>query len=169
MSILFDQLYWVLGLGIEPKDLTFWQVSARGVVVFLSALIMLRLGDKRFLSKRSAFDAVLGFILASMLARAVNGSVAFFPTIGAGFVLVGLHRLLAFLTRETHWFGNIIKGKAELVISNGAIDRAVMKANDLSEHDLLEDLRMNGNIGEIKRVKAAYYERNGQLSVVKDS
>jgi uncharacterized membrane protein YcaP (DUF421 family) len=43
-----------------------------------------------------------------------------------------------------------------------------MKANDLSKHDLLEDIRMNGNIGEINKVKAAYYERNGQLSVVKD-
>jgi uncharacterized membrane protein YcaP (DUF421 family) len=164
-----DEIYRVLGLGIGPTDLTFWQISLRGVIVFLSALIMLRLGDKRFLSKRSAFDAVLGFILASMLARAVNGSSAFFPTIGGGFVLVGLHRLLAFLTRDAHWFGNLIKGKAELLISNGEIDRAVMRANDLSEHDLLEDIRINGNIGEIKEVRAAYYERNGQLSVVKKS
>ena len=38
---------------------------------------MVRLGDKRFLSKKTAFDAILGFILASMLARAVNGYVCF--------------------------------------------------------------------------------------------
>jgi uncharacterized membrane protein YcaP (DUF421 family) len=126
------------------------------------------MGDKRFLSKRSAFDAVLGFILASMLARAVNGSSAFFPTLGGGFVIVALHRLLAFLTRNTHWFGNLIKGRAELVIENGIVNPAVMKANDLSKHDLIEDLRMNGNIGDVANVKAAYYERNGQVSVVKE-
>jgi uncharacterized membrane protein YcaP (DUF421 family) len=169
MSTLLEQIHLLLGLGIDPQELSFRQIAVRGVVVFLAALVMLRLGDKRFLSKRSAFDAVLGFILASMLARAVNGSAAFFPTLGGAFVLIGLHRLLAFLTRDNHWFGNMIKGKAELVISNGEADRAVMKANDLSEHDVLEDIRMNGNVGEIRNVKAAYYERNGQVSVVKES
>jgi uncharacterized membrane protein YcaP (DUF421 family) len=166
--MLLENLHSILGLDAEPKDLTFSQISLRGVIVFIAALVMLRLGDRRFLSKRSAFDAVLGFILASMLARAVNGSSAFFPTIGGGFVIVALHKFLAFLTRDMHWFGNLIKGKGELIIRNGTVDKAVMKANDLSEHDLLEDIRMNGNIGDIKNVKTAYYERNGQLSVVKD-
>jgi len=76
----------VLGLGVQPQNLNFFQISLRGIIVFIAALVMLRLGDKRFLSKRSAFDVVLGFILASMLARAVNGSSAFFPTIGGRFV-----------------------------------------------------------------------------------
>jgi uncharacterized membrane protein YcaP (DUF421 family) len=158
----------VLGLGVQPQNLNFFQISLRGIIVFIAALVMLRLGDKRFLSKRSAFDVVLGFILASMLARAVNGSSAFFPTIGGGFVVVLLHRLLAFLTRDAHWFGLLIKGRSDLVIEDGRINRAAMKANNLSEHDLIEDLRMNGNMGEIEKVKAAYCERNGQISVVKD-
>ncbi len=157
-----------LGLGADPKDFTFLQISLRGACVFVTTLIMLRLGDKRFLSKRSAFDALVGFILASMLARAVNGSSAFFPTLGGGFVIVGLHKILAFLTRDAHWFGNLVKGRAQLVIKEGKIDTTVMKGNDLSEHDLLEDVRMNGNMGQLHGVKAAYYERNGQLSVIKD-
>jgi hypothetical protein len=43
---------------------------------------MVRVANKRIFSKTTAFDAVLGFIMASMLARAVNGSAAFFPTLG---------------------------------------------------------------------------------------
>ena len=43
-----------------------------------------------------------------------------------------------------------------------------MKANNLSEHDLLEDLRMNGNTSKIEKVKSAYCERNGHISVVKE-
>src|SRR5678815_4424689 len=110
MNDIWLQVNSALGLSAEPKDLTLLQISLRGFMIFVATLIMLRLADRRFLSKRSAFDAVVGFILASMLARAVNGSSAFFPTIGGGFVVVGLHRILAFLTRDTHWFGNIIKG-----------------------------------------------------------
>jgi uncharacterized membrane protein YcaP (DUF421 family) len=60
----------------------------RGVIVFIATLAIIRCGDRRFLSQKTAFDAVLGFILASMLARAVNGTAAFFPTLGGGFVLV---------------------------------------------------------------------------------
>jgi len=43
-----------------------------------------------------------------------------------------------------------------------------MRANNLSEHDLAEDLRMNGNVSDLQKVKAAYYERNGHISVVKN-
>lgn len=168
MNSFLDFVSTVLGLNLDPRNLTFLQISLRGIVVFIATLIMVRLGDKRFLSKRSAFDAVLGFILASMLARGVNGSASFFPTLGGGFVLVMLHRLLAFLTRDMHWFGNLIKGRATLVVESGIVRKDAMLANNLSEHDLAEDLRMNGNVSDFTKVKAAYYERNGHISVVKN-
>ena len=168
MNDIWLQMNSVLGLSAEPKDLTLLQISLRGFMIFIATLIMLRLADRRFLSKRSAFDAVVGFILASMLARAVNGSSAFFPTIGGGFVIITLHRLLAFLTRQNHSLGTLIKGKVDVLINNGEIDKEVMRSNNLSRHDVLEDLRMNGNIEDLAKVKRAYYERNGQVSVVKD-
>src|SRR2546423_956720 len=94
-----------LGLGLQPKDLSLVHISARGIIVFLAALAMVRLGSRRFMAKLSAFDAILTFILASMLARAVNGSAAFFPTLGGGFVLIGMHRLIAALAFRWHWLG----------------------------------------------------------------
>ena len=88
MNHLYETLSQILGLEVDPQNLSFLQVSLRGVIVFIAALTMVRVGDRRFLGKLTALDAILGFILASMLARAVNGSVAFFPTLGAGFVIV---------------------------------------------------------------------------------
>ncbi|HEY2083163.1 MAG TPA: DUF421 domain-containing protein, partial [Verrucomicrobiae bacterium] len=131
-----------LGLGHEPKSLTFLQIALRGIIVFVVTLIMIRLGDKRFLSKKTAFDAILGLILASMLARAVNGSSAFWPTLGGGFVLVALHRLIAFLSRRWHKFGILVKGTSDLVIRDGQIVESGMVRNDLSVHDLQEDIRL---------------------------
>jgi hypothetical protein len=84
-----------LGLGVEPKDLTFVQISLRGIIVFLVTLITMRLGHKRSLSRKTPFDAVLLVILAAVLSRAINGSAAFFATLGGGVVLVLLHRLFA--------------------------------------------------------------------------
>src|SRR2546430_2848797 len=98
----FDTL---LGLGAEPKDLTFVQISLRGIIVFLATLIMVRLGHKRSLAHKTPFDAVLLVILASVLSRAINGSAAFFATLGGGLVLVVLHRAFAHLAYYSHRFG----------------------------------------------------------------
>src|SRR5439155_7529951 len=109
----------LLGLGARPEELTFIQISLRGVVVFIATLIMVRLGHKRSLSRKTAFDAVLLVILASVLSRAINGSAAFFATLGGGLVLVLLHRLLALIAFHSHWFGCLIKGRPDVILEDG--------------------------------------------------
>jgi len=167
MSILSVDISAVLGLGREATALTFTQISLRAVIVFAAALAIVRCGDRRFLSQKTAFDAVLGFILASMMARAVNGTAAFFPTLGGGFVLVMLHRVLAYWSRRSHTLGYVIKGRSDVVIRDGRIDEAVASRNRLSQHDLLEDLRLHGNVSDAADVALAVFERNGQVSVVR--
>ena len=41
---IYQALKDILGLGLEPKDLTFIQISLRGIVVFIASLAMVRLG-----------------------------------------------------------------------------------------------------------------------------
>jgi uncharacterized membrane protein YcaP (DUF421 family) len=157
----------VLGLGRDAAALTFTQISLRGVIVCVAALVIVRCGDRRVLSQKTAFDAVLGFILASMLARAVNGTAAFFPTLGGGFVLVMLHRALASWSRRSHALGLLIKGRSDVIIRDGTLDESLARRNRLSEHDLLEDIRLNGNVRDMRDVALAVFERNGDLSVVR--
>jgi uncharacterized membrane protein YcaP (DUF421 family) len=156
----------VLGIGLEPKDLTVLHVSLRGVVVFVAALIMVRIGDRRFLAKMNPLDVILGFILASMLARAVNGSSAFLPTIVGGFVLVLLHKAFAALAFHSHTFGRVVKGEEKLIIENGELCEATMRAHHISEKDLLEELRQEGNVSSPEHVERAWVERSGRISVV---
>src|SRR6476661_3153268 len=167
MTLLGLNLTTALGLGLSATDLTFTQISLRAVIVFVITVTIIRLGDRRFLSQKTAFDAVLGFILASMLARAVNGTAAFFPTLGGGFILVMLHRVLAYWSRRSHTLGNAIKGRSDVIIRDGQVDEAVTSRNRLSEHDLLEDLRLHGNVSQPADVALAVFERNGHISVVR--
>lgn len=157
----------VLGLGREARDLTLIQVCLRGVIVFSAALVMIRCGDRRFLSQKTAFDAVLGYILASMLARAVSGTAAFWPSLGGGFVLVLLHRVLAYWGRRSHALGNLIKGRSDVVIRDGNLDERVVSRNRISMHDVQEDIRLHGNVRSIEDVALGVLERNGQISVVR--
>src|SRR5438132_130368 len=139
----------LLGLGARPEELTFVQISLRGVIVFVATLIMVRLGHKRSLSRKTAFDAVLLVILASVLSRAINGSAAFFATLGGGVILVLLHRLLAFVAYHSHWFGCLIKGEAEVIVENGEPILPIMRRNHVSIHDLEEDLRLEARTEDL--------------------
>src|SRR5207244_10054145 len=127
----FDTL---LGLGAEPKDLTFVQISLRGIIVFLATLIMVRLGHKRSLAHKTPFDAVLIVILASVLSRAINGSAAFFATLGGSLVIVLIHRLFALIAYHSHAFGILIKGQPEVLVENGDLVIGTIRRNHISKH-----------------------------------
>jgi uncharacterized membrane protein YcaP (DUF421 family) len=156
-----------LGLGAQPKDLTFLQISLRGIIVFLATLAMVRIGHKRSLARKTAFDAVLIVILASVLSRAINGNSAFFATIGGGVVIVLVHRLFAFIAFHSHWFGCLLKGRPEVIVEDGNLILATMRRNHISEHDLEEDLRLDAQMEGTSKVKIARVERSGDISFIK--
>jgi uncharacterized membrane protein YcaP (DUF421 family) len=167
MNAFWNSFEVLLGLGAEPKDLTFFQVSLRAIIVFLVTLATVRLGHKRSLSRKTPFDAVLLVILASVLSRAINGSAAFFATLGGGVVLVVLHRLFAFLTFYSHGFGILIKGTPDVVVRNGRRDQAMMWRNHVSEHDLDEDIRLSAHTDDLSKIREARVERSGDISFIK--
>src|SRR6201993_1001993 len=136
MNALYDFIAGPLGLDLQPKDLTFLQISLRGIVVFLATLIMIRFGHKRSLARKTGFDAVLMVILASVLSRAINGSAAFFATLGGGVVIVLVHGLFAFIAFHSHAFGVLIKGRPELIIDDGDLILRTMRRNHISKHDV---------------------------------
>jgi uncharacterized membrane protein YcaP (DUF421 family) len=167
MNAFWNSVEVLLGLGAEPRDLTFVQVSLRGVVVFLVTLITVRLGHKRSLSRKTPFDAVLLVILASVLSRAINGSAAFFATLGGGVVLVLLHRVFAFLTFYSHRFGILVKGRPDVIVRDGQCDMAMMWRNHVSTHDLDEDMRLSAHTDDLFDIRVARVERSGDISFIK--
>jgi len=157
----------LLGLGVEPKDLTFLQISIRGIIVFVATLLMIRLGHKRSLARKTPFDAVLIVILASVLSRAINGSAAFFATLGGSVVIVLFHRIFSFIAYHSHAFGILIKGRPEVIVENGNLVMGTMRRNHISKHDLEEDLRLDAELENISRVQVARVERSGDISFIK--
>jgi uncharacterized membrane protein YcaP (DUF421 family) len=167
MTALWNSFETLLGLATEPKDLTFVQVSLRAIIVFLVTLVTMRLGHKRSLSRKTPFDAVLLVILAAVLSRAINGSAAFFATLGGGVVLVLLHRLFARFAYYSHGFGILVKGKPDVIVRDGQCDFQMMRRNHVSIHDLEEDMRLNGEIDDLSKIRLARVERSGDISFIK--
>jgi uncharacterized membrane protein YcaP (DUF421 family) len=157
----------LLGLGLEAKELTSLQVSVRGIIVFVATLVMVRISSKRSLAEKTAFDAALMIIIASVLARAINGSAPFVPTLVVGFVLVFLHRLLALGAYASHGFGIMVKGKPVVIVENGRVNRRNMRINHITQHDLEEDMRLDAEIEDLGTIKVARVERSGDISFIK--
>jgi uncharacterized membrane protein YcaP (DUF421 family) len=155
-----------LGLGAEPQTLTFMQISLRGIIVFIFTLVMVRISARRSLARRTVFDSVFLVILASVLARAINGSAELLPTIGGGFAMVAFHRLLAWIAFYSHGFGNLIKGADEILIRDGELVHRELRNHHITRHDLEEDLRLALHAEDIARIRSARLERSGDISFI---
>ena len=167
MQAFADSFNALLGLHVEPKDLSFVQISLRGLFVFIVTIGIIRIGHKRSLSRKTPFDAVLLVILASVLSRAINGSAAFFPTLGGSLVIVAFHRLVGMAACHWHGLGKLIKSEAEVIVRDGQPQRDVMNRNHVSDHDLEEDLRIEGKTDDLSTIRIARIERSGDISFIK--
>jgi len=165
MTALRRVLETALGLGIEPQRISTGQLLLRALIIFLVTLLLVRIAGRRFLAKRSAFDAVLGFIVASMMARAINGSAPFFGTVAAGFFVAILHRLIALAAFKSQAISLLLKGNPEPLVTDGEMHRGAMARHHISQLDLLEDLRLNASLDDLGKVKLAQLECNGTISV----
>ena len=150
---------------LDPPS-SFQEMILRAVGVYIGALLIVRLaGEARLLGKHAAFDILLGIIFGSMISRPVNSGAPFFETIAVGAVLVGVHWIFGALAFRWHIFGNLVKGRPVALLENGEIRWEAMRANHFTERDLQETLRLHG-IDDVKAVKTATLERNGNVSVI---
>jgi uncharacterized membrane protein YcaP (DUF421 family) len=152
--------------GDYPVDpLALHQIAARAAIVYLGGLIIVRIGKSRLISRTTSLDVILGFILGSLLSRGITGHASISGTILASAVIVAVHWVLTAVACRSHGFGTLFKGNSELVVEDGRILRAPMKHSHISDHDLIEQLRLRG-YDDLEQVRAAYKERNGEISVL---
>lgn len=167
MHDVWEGVRWALGLGAEPMNLTFLQMALRTIVMYVAGATVIRLaGDRRFGGRYTVYDIVLGFTFGSLMSRAINGSSPFWVTIGAGFVLVVMNRLFAFLGSRSSRFSQLISGKSLVLIQDGEIQWDNMNKSHVSQQHLLSSLRNNAHLSEPQEVKVARFERNGQISII---
>jgi uncharacterized membrane protein YcaP (DUF421 family) len=160
-----DLLHAIIG---TDDSITWWQMSVRAVLIFVYALLLLRFAiSRRAFGRYAAQDIVMGVVLGSTLSRALTGNAPFLPTLLAVAVLVLLHSLLAASLSGRLRLDALIAGHPMQLVDNGEIRWDAMRHCGISEHDLMEAIRLSGSTEQLSRVKAAYMERSGKISVVK--
>jgi uncharacterized membrane protein YcaP (DUF421 family) len=163
MNGFWDSVVGLLGLNLKPETLSFAQLTCRALIIFTVALILMRLGHKRSLARKSAFDTTFVIIVGAVLARAINGSGPFFPTIGISCILVALHWALAHVAFRSPGFESLIKGRADDLVHDGRKLPEAMRRHAVSSSDLDEDLHLRGH-RSIDGIARARIERSGDIS-----
>lgn len=167
MNALQNFFLTVLGPDGKATELTVSNISLRGFFIFIIGLALVRMGDRRSLAEKTAFDAIFIVLVGSMLSRAINGTAPFFTTIAGAIALMIVHRLFAFGAHKSHWFGQLIKGKPITVVRNGEVDWQALKQALVSKHDFEEDLRLDGKTDDVSTIRLARLERSGDISFIK--
>ncbi len=162
-------MHWLATLLGEGKDLNLLQMSLRAFIVFIAALVMLRVTGQRTFGNRSALDNVVMIILGAILSRAVTGSSPFIPVMGASLVIVLFHRCLSWLALWNKTIGKWVKGNPVLLFRDGHFKREKMRKALLSDEDVKEGVRMQLNEDSVENIAQIYMERCGGISVVKKS
>lgn len=163
---VFQMMNAVIGLNTAQEDLGIGAMVARAVIVFIIAILMVRIGHKRFMGRNTSVDVLLGFMIGSILSRAITGNSPFFPTIAAGFALVCLHWLFTAIAFYWQPFSRFSTGRERCLIKDGEYQKDQMRKAHILEYDLLEAMRASGQKGDIDSIHSAYLERNGGINVI---
>jgi uncharacterized membrane protein YcaP (DUF421 family) len=155
-------------LGLRAEELGAWHMAVRALIVYVATLLMVRIGEKRFLGKSTAFDIVLGIMVGSVVSRAITGSAPFFPSLAAGLVLILSHWLFAALAFHSSAFATLIKGSDRVLVRNGEIQWEAMRKSHIGENDLKTALRIEAGAEDLSSIKEARLERSGDISLIQE-
>ena len=158
-------LHDIFGGDYPDQPLLVHQVAARAAVVYIVGLMIVRLGKSRLIARATALDVTLGFMLGSILARGITGDASISGTLVATATLVAIHWGITRIALHSHTFGQVVKGHAYQIIADGKVIEDNLRKSHISQHDLIEELRIRG-VDSPEQVKSAYKERSGEISVI---
>src|SRR5258708_2033609 len=127
-------------LGLNEQDLLWYQMALRAVIVFIVALIFIRLAGMRSFGSHSAFDIVVSITIGGLLSRCITGHYPFFSTLMAAFVIVICHQAFAYLAMRFDWFRKVTEGERVCLFKNGTIQNKNMKRHAVSKADIQQAL-----------------------------
>jgi uncharacterized membrane protein YcaP (DUF421 family) len=154
-------------LGLHTEQLKEYQMALRALIVFFSALALIRIAGIRTLGKTNAFDNLTALMLGAILGRSVVSNQSFWGHLLASLVIVLLHRLVAWITFKSHKAGRVFKGDPLRLMDKGEFIQSNLKKAHITKQDMEEGLRLSLNADELEKVKDIYLERSGDMSFVK--
>jgi uncharacterized membrane protein YcaP (DUF421 family) len=147
-------------------DTSLFEIILRGSIMYIALFAMLRIILKRQTGTLGMTDLLLITLLADASQNAMAGE---YKSIPDGIVLVGTiifwNYLFDWLSFKSQWFGRLIEPPPLPLIKNGRMLRRNMRQELITADELMMQLREQG-LDDASKVKEAYIESDGQISVI---
>jgi uncharacterized membrane protein YcaP (DUF421 family) len=147
-------------------DIPLIEIILRGSVMYLALFILLRIVLKRQAGTLGITDLLLITLLAD---ASQNGMAGDYKSLPNGIVLVVTiifwDYALDWLSFKSPRFQRLVESPPLPLIKNGRLLRRNMRKELITDDDLMEHLREQG-ISDIAKVKEAYIESDGRISVI---
>lgn len=151
----------------SPGEL--WLSLWRTTVLWAVALAVFRLVGKRTLGKMGAFDFAVIIMMGEATAIGMEDPhLALAIPVGIVVLLGVLQWALTFLNVRWRGLERLTQGTQTALVKDGEVQAAAMRAERMSQADLLMELRQKG-ITSIQQVREVYLEPTGQVSVFQTS
>ncbi|MFY9121045.1 MAG: DUF421 domain-containing protein [Syntrophomonadaceae bacterium] len=138
----------------------------RAAVMYVLALVMIRLLGKRALGELGPFDfVVMTGVGHTVVSVALDRSIPYYEGIIILATLVGLEYLMGFMAMKNQTLSNLIVGKPVVLIEDGRIIRENLAREKFNVDDLMQELRKQG-IRDIDEVERGILESCGGFSVI---
>ncbi|MGE5233001.1 MAG: DUF421 domain-containing protein [Acidobacteriota bacterium] len=143
-----------------------WELVARGAVVYVFLLVLLRVTGKRQVGQLAPFDLVLLLVLSNAVQNSMNaGDNSLVGGLISATTLVALNYLVGALTFRSKRLEAVIEGRPQVLIHNGKLFEDVMAHAQLTHHEVQAALRQAG-CSSVEEIHSAVLENNGAISVV---
>ena len=134
----------------------------------VSLVFVINMTGKGNLAPNSAIDQIQNYVLGGIIGGVIyNSSITILQYAVILIMWTILVLLLKWLTNNVGFVKQMIDGKPTLLIKNGEIDPEACRSVGLPASDVALKLRSQG-IFQLKEVKRAVREQNGQLIVVQN-
>lgn len=146
--------------------MNFAEIAMKFLLGLLAMVTIINMTGKGNLAPTSAMEQIMNYVLGGIIGGVIYSRDVriwqFAIVLIIWFVLVyGMRRLKS----RSHLLQHLLDGTPTVVIVNGQVDVAACKKAKITAHELTFKLRMH-NIFNIRKVKRAVVEQNGQLLVV---
>ncbi|MCY7102169.1 DUF421 domain-containing protein [Streptococcus oralis] len=146
--------------------LNYMEILIKLALGLFSLVFVINVTGKGNLAPNSAIDQIQNYVLGGIIGGVIyNSSISILQYAVILIMWTILVLTLKWLNNNVHFVKRLIDGKPTLLIKNGKIDSEACRSVGLSAADVALKLRSQG-IFQMKQVKRAMQEQNGQLIVV---
>lgn len=161
-----DFLNSVLGLELSQEALTLYHFTARAFLIYFVGMFLIRI-QSQFMGINTPFTFMLNFIMGSVLASAIVGDAPYLPVVGTALFIAVMNWIIALLCFYSESIKRFFKGDADLLVKDGKIIWKNMRKNLITKDELMEAVHKEINSDDISKVKKAYFEDSGEITIIK--